>query len=61
MKYFYCPKPDWDCPYYKDSIKIKGKEERCICTLEKPYEECDDFQAILGEDDCQLFKNYVKN
>lgn len=51
MKHFHCPFANgWDCPYYKDSVKIEGKEERCICTIGNPYEECDDFYLACGDD-----------
>lgn len=50
MKHFHCPVNGWDCPYYKDKANIKGKEERCLCMMENPYEECDDFYAIYGDD-----------
>lgn len=36
----YCPVNGWDCPYYKDGE----------CGIESPYEECDDFYAIWGDD-----------
>ena len=38
--HFHCPVNGWDCPYYK-----KGE-----CTLENPYENCDDFYAMWGDD-----------
>lgn len=50
MKHFHCPVDDWDCPYYKDKANIEGKEEHCLCTMENPYEECDDFYASYGDD-----------
>jgi hypothetical protein len=37
-KHFHCPVNGWDCPYYKDE-----PNHLCICTMEKPYEDCDDF------------------
>ena len=40
MRHYHCPVNGWDCPYYKDE-----PNHPCICTLENPYEECDDFSA----------------
>lgn len=34
---YYCPVNGWDCPYYKDD---------CICTLENPLMDCDDYAAF---------------
>ena len=45
MKHFHCPVNGWDCPYYKSTVNVDGKEEHCLCTMENPYEECDDFYA----------------
>lgn len=59
MKYFHCPVNDWNCPYYKDRANIEGKKAYGICTLENPYEECDDFYATHG-DDCDP-KDYTDN
>ena len=50
MKHFHCPVNGWDCPYYKDSANLAGKEEHCLCTLNNPYKECDDFYAMFGDD-----------
>lgn len=36
-KTVYCPVNGWDCPYYKDDG---------MCTIEDPYENCDDYAAI---------------
>jgi hypothetical protein len=36
-KTVYCPVNGWDCPYYK---------EGGMCTIENPYENCDDYAAI---------------
>lgn len=43
MKHFHCPVNGWDCPYYKDSANLAGKEEHCLCSLENPMDDCDDF------------------
>ena len=52
MKHFHCPVKDWNCPYCKEKANIEGEEEYCLCTMENPYEECDDFYASYG-DDCE--------
>lgn len=44
-KHIHCPVNGWDCPYYTDF------PFPCACTLENPYEECDDFAAFWDEDD----------
>lgn len=50
-KHFHCPVNGWDCPYYKDAVVIDGQEEYCICNIDgDPYEECDDFFDMYGED-----------
>lgn len=50
-KHYHCPVNGWDCPYYKDSDIIEGVEEFHLCTIEgDPYEECDDFFGMWGED-----------
>lgn len=50
-KHYHCPVNGWDCPYYKDSEIIEGVEEFHLCTIEgDPYEECDDFFGMWGED-----------
>lgn len=39
-----CPVPSgfFDCPYYN----IDGQ-----CTLQNPREECDDYYAVIGDDE----------
>ena len=44
-KHVHCPVNGWDCPHYKDS------PFPCICTLDNPLEECDDFVAMNGDDE----------
>ena len=44
MKHYHCPVNGWDCPYYKDE-----PNHPCICTLENPYEDCDDFASMYDE------------
>ena len=43
MKHFHCPVNGWDCPYYKNTADVDGKEEHCLCTMENPY-----FYASFG-------------
>ena len=50
MKHFHCPVNGWDCPYYKGEIKINGMTETCVCTLDDPYRDCDDFYFMW--EDC---------
>lgn len=45
MKHFHCPVNGWDCPYYTDT------PQKCLCTLENPIEECDDFYSVWGDCD----------
>lgn len=45
MKHFHCPVNGIDCPYFKDEIN-----HRCLCTMNNPYEECEDFAYAYGED-----------
>ena len=52
MKHFHCPVNGWDCPYYKNTANVDGKKEHCLCTMENPYEECDDFYTAFG-DNCK--------
>lgn len=50
-EHYHCPVNGWDCPYYKDSDIIEGVEEFHLCTIDgNPYEECDDFFEMYGED-----------
>ena len=45
VKHFHCPVNGYDCPYYTD------KDHPCRCTLEDPYNDCDDFATMWDEDD----------
>ena len=40
-KHYHCPVNGWDCPYFKDS-----ENHHCVCTMEDPMAECDDFAYI---------------
>ena len=51
MKHFHCPVNGWDCPYYVDEVEINGITETCICTLDNPIADCDDFYAMWGDCD----------
>lgn len=50
MKHFHCPVNGWDCPYYKNSDE-KDPNHRCLCTMENPIEDCDDFFSMWGDCD----------
>lgn len=41
-KFIYCPADSWDCPYCT---------EEGACTLRHPEEECDDYYAVMGDDE----------
>ena len=41
-KVTYCPVGDFSCPYYG---------ARGACLLENPAEECDDYYAMIGDDE----------
>ena len=45
IKHYHCPVNAWDCPYYTDT------PQNCMCTLENPYQDCDDFATMWDEDD----------
>ena len=50
-KHYHCPVNGWDYPYYKDRDIVEGVEEFHLCTIDgDPYEECDDFFGMWGED-----------
>ena len=44
-KHIHCPVNGWDCPYYTNI------PHPCSCTLENPFEECDDFASMWDEED----------
>lgn len=49
--HYHCPVNGWDCLYYKDTETIHGVTEYCLCKIPgDPYEECDDFFEMWGED-----------
>ena len=44
IPHIHCPVNGWDCPYYTD------EGQSCRCLLDDPYNDCDDFAAMWGED-----------
>lgn len=50
MKHYHCPVNGWDCPYYKNYDE-KDPNHRCLCTMEDPYRDCDDFYGMYGDCD----------
>ena len=40
-KHFHCPVNGWDCPYYENERTV----DFCLCTLDNPIEEYEDFQT----------------
>lgn len=58
-KHFHCPVNGWDCPYYKDNAIIEGVEEYCLCTMDDPYHDCDDFFCIWEGDSPEDYTDYV--
>lgn len=51
MKHFHCPMNCWYCPYYKDATGINDETETCVCTLNDPYHDCDDYYAAVGDEE----------
>lgn len=49
MKHFHCPVNGWDCPYFKNETIINSQKETCICSLENPMDDCDDFYSMWGD------------
>ena len=45
IPHIHCPVNGWDCPYYTD------EGQPCLCTLENPIEDCDDFATMWDRDD----------
>jgi len=42
---YWCPINDWSCPYIVKRGGFAGQ-----CKLDKPYEECDDYASVIGND-----------
>ena len=59
-KHFHCPVNGWDCPYYKDSDIIEGEEEFCLCKMDDPHLDCDDFYSMWGDCDPEEYTDYVE-
>lgn len=57
MKHFHCPINGWDCPYYKDYDE-KDFNHGCLCTMENPIKECDDFFSMWGDCDPDDYTDY---
>lgn len=45
IKHIHCPVNGWDCPYYSD------KGHPCLCTIDDPMKDCDDFAVFWDPDD----------
>lgn len=51
MKHYHCPVNGWTCPYFVEQTYIGDNIENYVCTCPgNPYEECDDFYAVWGDD-----------
>ena len=59
-KHFHCPVNGWDCPYYRDSEIIEGEEEFCLCKMDDPYLDCDDFFTMWAECEPEEYTDYVE-
>ena len=53
-KHYHCPVNCWYCPYFIDRQDFDGKPDYCLCGMGfdglNPYEECDDFYIMYGDD-----------
>ena len=54
MKHYHCPVNGWDCPYY---VSEKNGES-CLCTVDNPMQECDDFYGMWGDCDPEDYTDY---
>ena len=54
-KHIHCPVNGWDCPYYSDIL------HPCLCTLENPIEDCDDFAAMWDVDDDYIDDDWIES
>lgn len=57
--HYHCPVNAWDCPYYKDHDE--DPDHGCLCTLENPVAECDDFYAMWGDCDPEDYTDYKED
>lgn len=55
IPHIHCPVSGWDCPYYTD------KGQPCLCTLENPIEDCDDFAAMWDKDDDYIDDDWIES
>ena len=42
-KVYNCPVLDWECPYFNP--------EGCVCKLDNPKVDCDDYYAVVGDEE----------
>ena len=42
-KIYNCPVLDWECPYFNS--------EGCVCKLDDPKTDCDDYYAAVGDEE----------
>ena len=54
-QHIHCPVNGWDCPYYTD------KGHPCLCTLENPIEDCDDFAIMWNRDDDYIDDDWIES
>ena len=59
-KHYHCPVNGWDCPYYIDSKEIEGETEYCLCGIDVPIEECDDFYGMWGDCEEDDYTDYIE-
>lgn len=45
MILYECPTDDFTCPYFQSANDV----ENGFCTLENPYNECDEFYMAYGD------------
>ena len=44
-KVYNCPVLDWECPYFNP--------EGCVCKLDDPKADCDDYYAAVGDEEAK--------
>ena len=55
IPHIHCPVNGWDCPHYTD------EGQSCLCTLENPMENCDDFAAMWDRDDDYIDDDWIQS
>ena len=55
IPHIHCPVNGWDCPYYTD------EGQPCLCTLENPIEDCDDFASMWDRDDDYIDDDWIES